>query len=134
MSYTMSKLVPRGFTPLMTPDLVRESVFEKCGFQPRGDNTQVYSVRGAVPAEGSHHSAGSGLCLTGTAEIPLGGVYMDATLAEADLPLKMAAFGHCFRTEAGAAGSGESCAAAVWAAGATGCGSTCQNSDDISLL
>lgn len=26
---------------MMTPDLVRESVFEKCGFQPRAQNTQV---------------------------------------------------------------------------------------------
>lgn len=40
----------------------------------------------------------------GTAEVPLGGIYMDRILTEADLPIKMAAFGHCFRTEAGAAG------------------------------
>ena len=46
------------------------------------------------------------MCLTGTAEIPLGGVCMDKILSEAQLPLKMAAYGHCFRTEAGAAGSG----------------------------
>jgi seryl-tRNA synthetase len=45
------------------------------------------------------------LCLTGTAEVPLGGLYMDKLLNEADLPIKMAAFGHCFRTEAGAGGS-----------------------------
>ncbi len=37
----------RGFTPLMTPDVVREAVFEKCGFQPRGANTQVRQGRGA---------------------------------------------------------------------------------------
>ena len=30
---------------------------------------------------------------------------MDKLLNEADLPIKMAAFGHCFRTEAGAAGA-----------------------------
>lgn len=49
----------------------------------------------------------SPLCLTGTAEVPLGGVYMDRILAEEQLPIKMAAFGHCFRTEAGAAGGHE---------------------------
>ncbi len=54
---------------------------------------QVYSVEG------------SPLCLTGTAEVPLGGVYMDKLLQEAELPIKMAAYGHCFRTEAGAAGA-----------------------------
>lgn len=93
VNFAVQRVVAAGFTPLMTPDLVRESVFEKCGFQPRGANTQIYSVHG------------SGLCLTGTAEIPLGGIYMDQILSEAQLPIKMAAFGHCFRTEAGSAGS-----------------------------
>lgn len=46
----------------------------------------------------------SPLCLTGTAEVPLGAVYMDQIISEEQLPIKMAAFGHCFRTEAGAAG------------------------------
>ncbi len=47
----------------------------------------------------------SPLCLTGTAEVPLAAVAMDCVLAEAELPLRLAAFGHCFRTEAGAAGA-----------------------------
>ena len=72
---------------------VRQSTMEKCGFQPRAENTQVYNVED------------SDLCLAGTAEILLGGVYMDETLAQAQLPIKMAAFSHCFRTEAGAAGA-----------------------------
>ena len=93
VNWTMQKLVAKGFTPMMTPDLVRENVLEKCGFQPRGETTQVYSVEG------------SDLCLAGTAEIPLGGYYMDQILAEKELPLKLSAFGHCFRTEAGAAGA-----------------------------
>jgi seryl-tRNA synthetase len=95
VSLAMQRAQAAGFSPMMTPDLVRESVLEKCGFQPRADNTQVYSVSGGAP----------GLCLTGTAEVPLGGFYMDRILSEAQLPVKMAAFGHCFRTEAGAAGS-----------------------------
>ncbi len=61
---------------------------------------QVYSVRD------------SPLCLTGTAEVPLAAVAMDCVLAEAELPLRLAAFGHCFRTEAGAAGApAQPCAA-----------------------
>lgn len=47
----------------------------------------------------------SPLCLTGTAEVPLAAVAMDAVLSEGELPLRLAAFGHCFRTEAGAAGA-----------------------------
>ncbi|GLC33588.1 hypothetical protein PLESTM_000089000 [Pleodorina starrii] len=92
VNYAFNKVVSRGFTPIMTPDLVKASVLEKCGFQPRGAGTQIYAVED------------SALCLTGTAEVPLGGVYMDRILAEEQLPIKMAAFGHCFRTEAGAAG------------------------------
>lgn len=46
----------------------------------------------------------SDLALTGTAEVPLGGIYMDQILEESELPIKMVAFGHCFRTEAGAPG------------------------------
>eukprot|EP00959_Pyramimonas_sp_CCMP1952_P458036 9475973-Pyramimonas_sp.AAC.2 len=33
---------------------------------------------------------GMDLCLTGTAEIPLGGLYMDKVIEEADLPIRMA--------------------------------------------
>lgn len=41
VNYAMQKVVARGFVPMMTPDLVKESVLEKCGFQPRGTATQV---------------------------------------------------------------------------------------------
>jgi seryl-tRNA synthetase len=93
INWAMAKVVSKGFTPMVVPDLVRQSTMEKCGFQPRAENTQVYNVED------------SDLCLAGTAEILLGGVYMDETLAQAQLPIKMAAFSHCFRTEAGAAGA-----------------------------
>lgn len=35
------QIVAKGFDPMITPDLIRESVLEKCGFQPRMENTQV---------------------------------------------------------------------------------------------
>lgn len=44
---------------------LQASVLEKCGFQPRGPGTQTYSI------QDSH------LCLAGTAEVPLAGMYMD---------------------------------------------------------
>lgn len=93
VNWALQRVVSRGFTPVMTPDLVKEAVLEKCGFQPRANNTQVYSVQD------------SNLCLTGTAEVPLGGLYMDKVLDESALPIRLAAFGHCFRTEAGAGGT-----------------------------
>lgn len=93
VNWALSKVVAKGYQTYTTPDLVRENVVERCGFQPRGENTQVYSVEN------------SDLCLAGTSEILLGGVYMDEIIPETELPIRMAAFSHCFRTEAGAAGA-----------------------------
>ncbi|XP_021285473.1 serine--tRNA ligase, chloroplastic/mitochondrial isoform X2 [Herrania umbratica] len=93
VNWTLTEVMKRGFTPLTTPEIVRSSVVEKCGFQPRGENTQVYSIED------------SDQCLIGTAEIPVGGIHMDSILSETSLPLKYVAFSHCFRTEAGAAGT-----------------------------
>eukprot|EP00210_Caulerpa_lentillifera_P002936 g2803.t1 len=93
LNWTFQSVSNRGFTPIMTPDLIRSSVLEKCGFQPRAKNTQVYSVQD------------SDLALAGTAEVPLGGLYMDQIIDEDKLPIKLVAFGHCFRTEAGSPGT-----------------------------
>lgn len=41
INWTLSEVMKRGFTPLTTPEIARSLVVEKCGFQPRGDNTQV---------------------------------------------------------------------------------------------
>ncbi|GER48500.1 serine--tRNA ligase [Striga asiatica] len=93
VNWAVAEVMKRGFVPLTTPEIVRSSVVEKCGFQPRGTNTQVYSIDG------------SDQCLIGTAEIPVGGIHMDSIIADSSLPLKYVAFSHCFRTEAGAAGA-----------------------------
>jgi seryl-tRNA synthetase len=90
--YALDVLLAEGFTPYVTPDLARVEILEGIGFNPRGEETQVYSV------------AGSELCLVGTAEITLGGLYADTILEEERLPVRMAGISHCFRTEAGAAG------------------------------
>jgi seryl-tRNA synthetase len=81
-----------GFTLHTTPDLARASVLEGIGFNPRGKETQVYSIEN------------TDLCLVGTAEITLGGLNQNSIIEEEDLPLKLAGLSHCFRTEAGAAG------------------------------
>lgn len=90
--YAVRTLVAHGFTPIITPDLARVSILEGIGFNPRGSETQVYSVEN------------TDLCLIGTAEITLGGLHADEVLDEAILPLKYVGVSHCFRTEAGAAG------------------------------
>ena len=91
----MQKLVARGYTPIITPDLARVDVLEGIGFMPRDPNPetrQVYTV------------ADTDLCLIATAEITLGGMLRDKILDEAKLPMKFVGLSHCFRTEAGAPG------------------------------
>ena len=79
INWAMAKVVSKGFTPMVVPELVRQSSPGKCGFQPRAENTQVYNVED------------SDLCLAGTAEILLGGVYMDEVVTEKG-SIRMAAF------------------------------------------
>lgn len=93
INWAMAEARARGFTILTTPDVVREDVVAGCGFQPRGESSQVYRVEE------------SDLCLVGTSEIALGGYYSQQIVAKEQLPIKMAAFSHCFRREVGAAGS-----------------------------
>lgn len=90
--FALDQLMPVGFIPVVTPDLARPDVIEGLGFLPRGEETQIYSIE--------NHE----LCLIGTSEITLGGMYADSILAEEELPLKLAGVSHCFRTEAGAHG------------------------------
>ena len=90
--FALDLLLPEGFIPVVTPDLARPDVIEGLGFSPRGEETQIYSI------------ADHDLCLIGTSEITLGGMYADSILSEEELPLRLAGISHCFRTEAGAHG------------------------------
>jgi seryl-tRNA synthetase len=90
--YALDILHKKGFTPFITPDVARTEILEGIGFNPRGAESNVYTLEG----EDS--------CLVGTAEITLGGYYSDTILAKDKLPLRMAGLSHCFRREAGAAG------------------------------
>jgi seryl-tRNA synthetase len=90
--FAVWRLIDAGFTPIITPDLARNSILEGIGFTPRGAETQVYSIED------------TDLSLVGTAEITLGGMHADDILDEAALPIRYVGLSHCFRTEAGAAG------------------------------
>jgi seryl-tRNA synthetase len=89
--WVMGKLVDEGFTPVVPPVLVRESMMEAAGFFPT-DRNQVYEVDGGE------------LFLVGTSEVPLAGIHLGETLDEAGLPKRYAGFSSCFRREAGTYG------------------------------
>lgn len=90
--FAVQKLLQHGFTLHTTPDMAKMEVLEGTGYQPRGNETQIYSI------------AGTDMCLVATAEITLGGILKDQILDASQLPIKMAGISHCFRTEAGAHG------------------------------
>ncbi|MDR0629879.1 MAG: serine--tRNA ligase [Treponema sp.] len=90
--YALDILQKKGFTPYITPDIAKEEILEGIGFNPRGAESNVYTLEE------------EGTCLVGTAEITLGGYYANMILPKEQLPLRMAGLSHCFRREAGAAG------------------------------
>jgi len=92
VQYALNLLQNEGFTVHITPDLAREQILDGIGFNPRGKETQIYSVEE------------SDLCLIATAEITLGGLLKDKVLKSDQLPILYAGLSHCYRTEAGAAG------------------------------
>src|SRR5205085_5814633 len=90
IQFAMQKLLAKGYTPIITPDLARVEVLEGIGFMPRDPNPetrQVYTI------------ADTDLCLIATAEITLGGMFKDKILDEGTLPKKLVGLSHCFRTE-----------------------------------
>ncbi len=90
--YAFDTLGREGFTLMSTPDIAREQVVLGHGFNPRGPESNIYTLEG------------TDLCLIGTAEITLGG-YHAGEIVEADaLPIRLCGVSHCFRREAGAAG------------------------------
>ena len=90
--FAMELLQKHGFTPTITPDIAREEVVAGIGFQPRGEESNIYTIEG------------TGTCLVGTAEITLGGYHAGKILEMDQLPIRLAGVSHCFRREAGAAG------------------------------
>lgn len=92
ISYATDIASAHGYELMETPDMAKDEILSGIGFNPRGPETQVYSVEG------------TDLSLIGTAEITVGGYHAGETLDLSAGPKKYVALSHCFRTEAGAAG------------------------------
>jgi len=92
IQYAMSILVPKGFSPILPPVLVKEKAMFGTGFFP-ADEDGLYRVN---PDEDDLH-------LVGTSEVPVtsyhGGEMLDLTN-----PKMYVAYSPCFRREAGSAG------------------------------
>ncbi|MET9426289.1 MULTISPECIES: serine--tRNA ligase [unclassified Streptomyces] len=80
-----------GFTPMLTPALVRPRAMEGTGFLGQA-------------AENVYHLEKDDYYLVGTSEVPLAAYHMDEIINADKLPLRYAGFSPCFRREAGTYG------------------------------
>ncbi|MFF5648841.1 serine--tRNA ligase [Streptomyces collinus] len=87
----MAQATAAGFTPMLTPALVRPQSMAGTGFLGQA-------------AQDVYHLADDDLYLVGTSEVPLAAYHMDEILDAGRLPLRYAGFSPCFRREAGSHG------------------------------
>jgi seryl-tRNA synthetase len=91
MSMALDKALAEGFTPLITPTLVRPEIMKGTGFLGEHADEVYY-----LPADD--------LYLTGTSEVALAGFHADEILDLSSGPLRYAGWSTCYRREAGSAG------------------------------
>lgn len=87
----MAQATAAGFTPMLTPALVRPQSMAGTGFLGQA-------------AQDVYHLADDDLYLVGTSEVALAAYHMDEILDSDRLPLRYAGFSPCFRREAGSHG------------------------------
>jgi seryl-tRNA synthetase len=91
MSLGLDRALDAGFTPLITPTLVRPEVMAGTGFLGEHADEIYY-----LPADD--------LYLTGTSEVALAGYHSDEIIDLSAGPLRYAGWSTCYRREAGSAG------------------------------
>jgi len=87
----LQRALEAGFTPLITPTLVRPEIMAGTGFLGEHSDEVYY-----LPADE--------LYLTGTSEVALAGYHKDEILDVSKGPLRYAGISTCYRREAGSAG------------------------------
>ncbi len=92
LQHGMNVAAKYGFELIETPDMVKQEILDGSGFNPRGGESQIYSIK--------DHD----LHMIGTAEISVLGYHANEMLDLSNGPKLYAALSHCFRTEGGAYG------------------------------
>jgi seryl-tRNA synthetase len=91
VQYFLDYNTAAGYTEYLPPYLVNEASAYGTGQLPDKEG-QMY------------HVTEDGFYLIPTSEVPVTNIYRDEILKESDLPVKMTAYSHCFRREAGSFG------------------------------
>lgn len=92
MRFGLDLLLTEGFTPVVTPFLMRPEILMGAYGGADLDTHQIYRIEE------------EDLVLIGTSEQTMAGMYKDETLDEGQLPLRLAGMSWCFRREAGSYG------------------------------
>lgn len=77
----------KQFDLVTVPDILPERLIESCGMITSGDRTLIYRLN---PSK---------LCLSGTSEMALAGLFAGKTVDATNLPLRLTAVSRCFRAE-----------------------------------
>ncbi|WP_433875652.1 serine--tRNA ligase [Sinomonas atrocyanea] len=91
LSMAMDQAVKAGFTPMITPTLVRPETMQGTGFDVKHD-AEIYRL------------AEDDLYLVGTSEVALAGYHSDEILDLSGGPVRYAGWSSCYRREAGSHG------------------------------
>lgn len=107
MMYAMQKLLSKGYTPMIPPTLVKNFPLFGSGYfkgmEYDGSIDEVYQVATSdKDADGTLNKEEK--FLVGTAEPSLLAYYAGEVLDEKDLPLKLAGYSQCYRSEIGSYG------------------------------
>ena len=107
MMYAVNKMVEKGYTPMIPPTLVKgfslfgSGYFKGLDYDPEVD--EIYQVATAdKDSEGA--TAKDKKFLVGTAEPSLLAYYSDEVLKEEQLPIRLAGYSQCYRSEIGSYG------------------------------
>lgn len=91
MNYALDTALDAGFTPLITPTLVKPEIMRGTGFL-------------GAHADEIYYLADDELYLTGTSEVALAGYHADEIVDVSNGPLRYAGWSTCYRREAGSYG------------------------------
>ncbi len=99
LNYALHKIQSEGFSMMVPPTLVNEKVLIGSGHFPFGKEN-IYQISNPGKLE-TGEDVKNPMYLTGTSEPSLLAYYMDQVLNEDQLPLKVCALTHCYRSEVG---------------------------------
>lgn len=100
--YALKKMVEKGFSPMITPTILKSFALYGSGHFPFGKD-DIYELANTGKDE-TGKQIGESLYLAGTSEPSLLAYHSGEVLEEAQLPIKYCGFSQCYRNEVGSYG------------------------------